>query len=357
MLMHNDTAHHPLNATLTIGSTTVDRGLLLAPMEDVTDPPFRRVCRRLGADIVYTEFISSEGLIRDAKRSRQKLTLYPDERPVAIQIFGGREEAMAESARIAETAGPEFIDINCGCWVKNVVQRNAGAALLKDLDGMRSVVKSVVDNTSLPVTVKTRLGWDRSSIRVVEVAKMLEDVGVKALALHCRTRDQGHEGIASWEYIPMVKEAVSIPVILNGDVKTPDDVLRAFSFGPDAVMIGRAAIGNPWLFRESRHLLETGERLAPPTIDERIGVGLEHLHNAIEYKGDRRGIIEFRKYWGGYLHGLPLASTVRKELVIMESVQEIENRLERFREEVERFQQEQAERKEAAVVESAESSA
>jgi tRNA-dihydrouridine synthase B len=319
------------------GTYDIERGLLLAPMEDVTDPSFRRVCRRLGADVVYTEFISSEGLIRDAKRSLRKLALYEDERPVAIQIFGGRPEAMAESARIAEAAGPDFIDINCGCWVKDVVARNAGAALLKDPPMMQQIVRSVVDATSLPVTVKTRLGWDRSSIVIAEVAQMLEDVGIKALAIHCRTRDQGHEGVASWEYIEQVKKVVKIPVILNGDVKTPQDVARAFETGADAVMIGRAAIANPWIFQEAKHYMATGELLAPQSLDERLRVALEHLQLSIDYKGDHYGLIEFRKYWGGYLHSLPLASAARRELVVMNSYEEIECRLDRYREEVDEF--------------------
>jgi tRNA-dihydrouridine synthase B len=326
-----------------IGNVEVTKGLLLAPMEDVTDPPFRRICKQLGVDVVYTEFISSEGLIRDARRSLQKLTLYDDERPVAIQIFGSREEAMSESARIAEAAGPDFIDINCGCWVKNVVARNAGAGLLRDLDGMRSVVKSVVDATSLPVTVKTRLGWDRNSIVITEAAQMLEDVGIAALAIHCRTRDQGHEGIASWEYIEQVRQVVKIPVIVNGDVKTPDDVRRAFETGADAVMIGRAAIANPWIFREAKHFLATGEHAAPPTLEERLEIALKHLAYSIEYKGDRYGIMEFRKYWGGYLHGMPLASAVRKELVVMNELETIHARIERYREEVDDFLRRQAE--------------
>ncbi len=327
---------------MNIGPLNIENGLLLAPMEDVTDPSFRRVCRRLGADIVYTEFISSEGLIRDAKRSMRKLKLYEDERPVAIQIFGGRDEAMAESGRIAEAAGPDFIDINCGCWVKDVVARNAGAALLKDPPAMQRIVKAVVDSTSLPVTVKTRLGWDRSTIVIAEVAQMLEDVGIKALAIHCRTRDQGHEGLTSWEYVEQVKRVVSIPVILNGDVKTPEDVKRAFETGADAVMIGRAAIGNPWIFQDSKHYLATGELPGPQTLEERVRVALEHLALSIEYKGDRYGVLEFRKFWGGYLHGLPLASHVRRDLVIMNEYEEIAGRIERYREEVEEFERQKA---------------
>jgi tRNA-dihydrouridine synthase B len=320
-----------------IGPIEVEQGLLLAPMEDVTDPPFRRICKQLGADIVYTEFISSEGLIRDARRSNQKLTLYDDERPVSIQIFGGDDGVMAEAARIAEAAGPDFIDINCGCWVKNVVARNAGAGLLRDLPAMERIARTVVDAVKLPVTLKTRLGWDRSSIRIVEVAQMVEQAGIQALAIHCRTRDQGHEGAASWEYIEQVKKAVSIPVILNGDVKSPQDVVRAFATGADAVMIGRAAIANPWIFGDAKRYMATGEIPEPQSLDERIRVALEHLRNSIEYKGDRYGIIEFRKYWGGYLHAMPLASTVRKELVVMNTLEEIERRINRYREEVDEF--------------------
>ncbi len=322
---------------LTIGTIQMERPLLLAPMEDVTDPPFRRICKRLGADIVYTEFISSEGLIRDARRSNQKLKLYDDERPVSIQIFGGNVDVMAEAARIAEAAGPDFLDINCGCWVKNVVARNAGAGLLRDLPAMEKIARTVVDAVSLPVTLKTRLGWDRSSIRIVEVAQMVEQAGIKALAIHCRTRDQGHEGVASWEYVEQVKRAVQIPVILNGDVKTPDDVRRAFETGADAVMIGRAAIANPWLFGDAKTYMATGELPAPRSFKERIDVALHHLEMSIDYKGDRYGIMEFRKYWGGYLHALPLASAVRKELVVMNDLEDIYARVERYREEVDEF--------------------
>jgi tRNA-dihydrouridine synthase B len=244
---------------------------------------------------------------------------------------------MGEAARIAEAAGPDFIDINCGCWVKNVVARNAGAGLLRDLPKMRQIVKNVVDAVSLPVTVKTRLGWDRQSIMIFDVARMLEDIGVQALAIHCRTRDQGHEGIASWEYVEQVKKIVSIPVILNGDVKTPEDVRRAFDTGADAVMIGRAAIANPWIFRDARHYLNTGSLPEPNTLDERIRVAMEHLTLSVESKGDRYGILEFRKYWGGYLHSMPLAGTVRKELVVINTIEEIQTRLDRYREEVDEF--------------------
>lgn len=324
-------------AKMKIGDIEIQNGLLLAPMEDVTDAPFRRVCKQFGADIVYTEFISSEGLVRDAKRSLHKLTVYEDERPIAIQIFGGRDEAMSKAAQMAEDARPDFIDINCGCWVKDVVARNAGAALLRDLPAMDKIVRCVVNSTKLPVTVKTRLGWDRNSIRILEVAQMLEQTGIAALAIHCRTRDQGHEGLVSWEYIEQIKNVISIPVILNGDVKTCYDVKRAFEVGADAVMIGRAAITNPWIFREAHHYLKTGEIHTPPTLLERIKVSLEHLRHNLEFKGDKYGILEIRKFWGGYLHGLPLASLVRKDIIVMETYDEIEARLMKYPQEVEDF--------------------
>lgn len=324
-------------AKLKIGKIEVANGLLLAPMEDVTDAPFRRVCKQFGADIVYTEFISSEGLIRDAKRSLQKLIVYEDERPISIQIFGGRDEVMGKAAELAEEANPDFIDINCGCWVKDVVARNAGAALLRDLPSMDKIVRSVVNATKLPVTVKTRLGWDRNSIVITDVAQMLEQAGIAALAIHCRTRDQGHEGEASWEYIEKVKNVVQIPIILNGDVKTPQDVKTAFECGADAVMIGRAAITNPWIFREAHHYLNTNNILPPPTLDERIEVSLQHLRHNLEFKGDKYGILELRKFWSGYLHGLPLAGVVRRDIVVMNTYEEIETRLRRYPEEVADF--------------------
>ncbi|MCS7302661.1 MAG: tRNA-dihydrouridine synthase family protein, partial [Candidatus Kapabacteria bacterium] len=243
-----------------IGHLDIEQGVLLAPMEDVTDSPFRRICRRYGADIVYTEFISSDGLVRNAPRSFQKLHITADEHPIAIQIFGGDIPTMVEAARIAADSNPDFLDINCGCWVKNVVARNAGAALLKDPPRMAAMARAIVQTVSLPVTVKTRLGWDRSSIVICDVARMLEDAGIAALAIHCRTRDMGHSGSADWSWIPRVKEVVSIPVILNGDVTSARDVVRAFrETGCDAVMIGRAAIGNPFIFRQAKTLLRTGQ--------------------------------------------------------------------------------------------------
>ncbi len=318
-----------------IGTVDVDQGILLAPMEDVTDLPFRMMCKRYGADIVYTEFISSEGLVRDARRSLEKLRLHPEERPVSIQIFGGNLDVMVEAAKMAEAAGPDFIDINFGCWVKNVVARNAGAALLKEPETMQALTAAIVKAVKLPVTVKTRLGWSRDSIVIVDVAKMLEDVGAAALTVHCRTRDMGHDGEADWTWIPRVKQAVNIPVILNGDVKTPQDVKRAFdTTGADAVMIGRAAIGHPFLFKKAKDYLRTGEEPAEVHHREKITTCLEHLRLELEYKSQRRAIHEFRKHYGGYLKGLPNNSLARQDVVRLETYSEIEERLMQFADEL-----------------------
>lgn len=311
-----------------IGTTSVDNGVLLAPMEDVTDLPFRVICKRYGADIVYTEFISSEGLVRDARRSLEKLRLADEEHPVSIQIFGGDINVMVDAAIRAAESGPDFIDINFGCWVKNVVARNAGAALLKDPPLMAKLTRAIVDAVQLPVTVKTRLGWSKDSIVITDVAQMMEDAGAAALTVHCRTRDMGHDGDADWTWIPKIKEVVSIPVILNGDVKSPEDAQRAFATtGADAVMIGRAAIGNPFIFRRARHLIDTGELLPAFSPRERINVCLEHLRLELESKPQKRAIHEFRKHYGGYLKGLPNNSPVRQVVVTSESYDEIAERM------------------------------
>ncbi len=317
------------DVAMTIGSLYIDNGVLLAPMEDISDSPFRRICRRYGADIVYTEFISSDGLVRNAPRSFQKLRIEPDEHPIAVQIFGGDIPTMVEAAQVAVESDPDFLDINCGCWVKNVVARNAGAALLKDPPQMVAMARAIIEAVDVPVTVKTRLGWDRSSIVICDVARMLEDAGVAALAIHCRTRDMGHSGSADWSWIPRVKEVVSIPVILNGDITSALDVKRAFEeTGCDAVMIGRAAIGNPFIFRQAQSLLQRGIVEPPPSPDERIAVCLEHLRLLIEYRGDeRRACIEFRKFYGGYLKSLPHAATVRRNLMMLDVYEMIEEYL------------------------------
>ena len=318
-----------------IGDIEVDQGILLAPMEDVTDLPFRMICKRYGADIVYTEFISSEGLVRDAVRSTEKLRLSDEERPVAIQIFGGNQDVMVEAAKRSEESNPNFIDINFGCWVKNVVARNAGAALLKEPKTMQAMTKAIVDAVDMPVTVKTRLGWSKDSIVIVEVAKMLEDVGAAALTVHCRTRDMGHDGDADWSWIPKIKEVVDIPVILNGDVKTPKDVKRAFeTTGADAVMIGRAAIGHPFLFKRAKEYMETGVEPLQVGHRERIETCLEHLRLELDYKQTRRAIHEFRKHYGGYLKGLRNNSHCRQDVVTYTEFEQIEDRLLSFADEL-----------------------
>ncbi|MFP4528765.1 MAG: tRNA dihydrouridine synthase DusB [Candidatus Kapaibacterium sp.] len=306
----------------------IERGLLLAPMEGITDLPFRIICRRLGADIVYSEFIASEALIRDAEKSKRKMEVVDSERPVAVQIFGSDPEVMARSAQMVEAAGADILDINFGCWVKKVVNNLAGAALLKDLDAMARITEACANAVSIPVTVKTRLGWDKQSIVIEDAARRIESAGARALAVHCRTRDMAMRGEADWSWIPRIKGAVSIPVILNGDVRTPEDAGRAFAeTGCDAVMIGRAAVGNPFLFKKARRYLETGEVPPPVTVRERIEVCLEHLRLTIEYKGFPRGMYEFRKHYSGYLRGLYDASAIRRKLVEMEDLAEIERTL------------------------------
>src|ERR1700745_1513442 len=257
-----------------------DFPLLLAPMEDVSDPPFRAVCKKHGADLMYTEFISSEGLIRDAMKSKKKLDIFDYEKPIGIQIFGGDEEAMAMSAKIVDAVNPDLLDINFGCPVKKVVSKGAGAAVLKDIDLMVRLTKACVNSTSLPVTVKTRLGWDDNNKNIVEVAERLQDVGIKALAIHGRTRSQLYKGEADWSLIAAVKNnpRINIPIFGNGDIDSPEKALEYKNrFGVDGIMIGRAAIGYPWIFREIKHYVETGAMPEPPTVEERVAVCKKHL--------------------------------------------------------------------------------
>ncbi len=299
-----------------VGKLNINKAVLLAPMEDVTDASFRLICRELGADIVYTEFVNSEGLIRASKKTHKKLEITKAERPVGIQIYGGAIESMIGAAKIAEKENPDILDINAGCWVKNVVGQGAGAGLLKDPLYMQQLVKEVVNSVQVPVTVKTRLGWDNNSIKILEVAKRLEDVGVEALTVHCRTRSMGHKGEADWSWIPRIKEVVNIPVILNGNVLTAYDVKRAFDeTGADGVMIARGAIGYPWIFTEAKELLLNGT--ISSIIDEEVKIKtcLKHLHLAIKIKGESRAVIEHRKFYSGYLKGLHNVSPVRNELM------------------------------------------
>lgn len=308
--------------------------ILLAPMEDVSEPPFRLVCKRKGADILYTEFISSEGLIRDAKKCREKLFFYEEERPLAIQIFGGVEDSMIEAAKISESANPDFIDINCGCWVKNVALRGAGAGLLKDLPRMRNIAESVLKNVNLPVTLKTRLGWDKDSIVIVEVAKIMEEIGIQALSVHCRLRGQGNKGEPDWTWVKRIKDAgVEIPIILNGGLKTPEDVKFVFDkYQSDAVMIGQGAMLNPFIFRQVKHFLATGEHEEDPSIEERVDTCLLHLRLCVELKGEGLGVKEFRKYYTGYFRNLRNINGFRIGLMKLEKLAPVEEKLLWFRE-------------------------
>ena len=308
--------------------------LLLAPMEDVSDPPFRFVCKQNGVDMMYTEFISSEGLIRDAAKSRQKLDIFEYERPIGIQIFGSDIEHMRQSAEICTAAQPNLIDINYGCPVKNVACRGAGASLLQDIDKMVAMTKAVVDATHLPVTVKTRLGWDDNTKNVYEVAERLQDIGIKALAIHGRTRAQMYKGQADWSMIKDVKRnpRIKIPIFGNGDV---DSVEKAAAwrqeYEVDGIMIGRASIGYPWIFREIKHFFNTGERLDGPTVSERVDVCNTHLVKSIEWKGDKTGVFEMRRHYANYFKGIPNFKEYRMKLVSLQDVNEIQGVLEEIR--------------------------
>lgn len=295
-------------------------------MEDVSDPPFRAVCKDGGADLMYTEFISSEGLIRDAIKSRKKLDIFEEERPVGIQIFGGDEESLGLAAKIVEVTGPDLLDINFGCPVKKVALKGAGAGVLRDIDLMVRLTDSVVRSTNLPVTVKTRLGWDDQTRNIEEVAERLQDVGIQALAIHGRTRTQMYKGEADWTLIGKVKNnpRIKIPIFGNGDIDSPEKA-KAYQnrYGVDGIMIGRAAIGYPWIFNEIKHFLKTGEHLAAPSLEDRVAVCRKHLNRSIEWKNPIVGINEMRRHYSNYLKGLPNIKEYRNKLVTLKTEEEI----------------------------------
>ena len=292
--------------------------LLLAPMEDVSDPPFRALCKEHGADMMYTEFISSEGLIRDAAKSRQKLDIYEKERPIGIQIFGSEIESMRRAAEISAASGPDVLDINYGCPVKKVACKGAGAGILQDIPKMVSMTKEIVEAVDLPVTVKTRLGWDDSTKYIVEVAERLQDVGIQAISIHGRTRAQMYKGAADWSLIRAVREnpRMHIPVFGNGDIDTPEKALTyRKEFGVDGIMIGRASIGNPWIFNQIKHFFATGEHLPPPSISDLVEAARQHLNQSLAWKGPRLGVVEMRRHYANYFRGLPHFKEHRLTLV------------------------------------------
>src|ERR1044072_4176032 len=304
-----------------------DCPFILAAMEDVSDPPYRVVCKANGADLVFTEFISSEGLIRDAIRCRRKLDIFDEERPTGIQLFGGDEARLALAAKIVDVTQPELLDINFGCPVKGIVAQGAGSVVLRDINLMVRLTDACVKSTSLPVTVKTRLGWDDDSRNIEEVAERLQDVGIQALTIHGRTRTQMYKGNADWTLIGKVKSnpRIQIPIFGNGDICTPEQALAARAkYGVDGIMIGRAAIGYPWIFNEIKHFMRTGEHLPPPTVLERVRVCKKNLHHSVAWKGDVVGILEMRRHYTNYLKGLPHIKEFRLQLVICKTLAEIE---------------------------------
>lgn len=305
-----------------------DFPLLLAPMEDVSDPPFRALCKEQGADVVYTEFISSEGLIREAAKSTMKLDIYEKERPVGIQIFGANLDSMLRSVEIVEASKPDIIDINFGCPVKKVVSKGAGAGILKDIDLMVKLTEAMVKHTHLPITVKTRLGWDHDSIRIVEVAERLQDVGCKAIAIHGRTRAQMYKGHANWGPIAEVKNnsRMHIPVFGNGDVDSPERAVEMRDqYGLDGAMIGRATIGNPWFFKQVKHYIATGTHLPPITLEERVDAARRHLQMAIDWKGEKLGVFETRRHYTNYFKGIPDFKPYRTKMVTSDDSKDVFN--------------------------------
>ncbi len=312
-----------------------DFPLLLAPMEDVSDPPFRSVCKENGADLMFTEFISSEGLIRDAEKSIQKLDIYDSERPIGIQIFGDKIESMKKAASISEAANPEIIDINYGCPVKKIACKGAGAGILLDINKMQKMTSEIVKQVQKPVTVKTRLGWDDKSIKIVEVAERLQDVGIQALTIHGRTRKQMYKGEANWEYIAEVKNnpRINIPIFGNGDINSPEKAKKYKNkYGVDGIMIGRSAIGNPWIFNKIKTYIKENKHIKNPSLNDRIETVKKHLDFSIKWKGERLGLVEMRRHYTNYFRGMDNFKKHRMKLILstsknftLETLHEISN--------------------------------
>ncbi|MEA1887618.1 MAG: tRNA dihydrouridine synthase DusB [Bacteroidota bacterium] len=320
---------------MNIGDTDLGyRPLLLAPMEDITDPSFRSICKHYGADLMYTEFVSSDGLIRDGVKSVRKLDINDSERPIGIQIYGHIPESMVEAARIAESVRPELIDINFGCPVKKIAKRGAGSGMMKNVPLMVEITDAIVKAVNLPVTVKTRLGWDEDSKNIVEIAERLQDVGIAAITIHGRTRSQMYRGDADWRLIGEVKKnpRMTIPVIGNGDIDGPERALYAFErYGVDGIMIGRATVGRPWIFKEIKHYLRTGDLLPEPTLDEKVDLAILHIRKSIEHKEGKRAIYEMRRHLSNYFKGLPHFKETRLKLLTTLDIDEIFKLLEYIR--------------------------
>lgn len=311
-----------------IGSLKINHPLCLAPMQDVTDQAFRLICKKSGADIVYTEFTSSEAIIRNVPRAIRKIKITDAERPIGIQIVGNNIPALTEAVRISDKFKPDIIDINCGCWTKRHALRGEGAGLLKDIPLLERIIKALVKATKTPITVKTRLGWDKNDIVILDLAQMVEQSGAKALTVHCRTRTQKYKGKADWSWLTKIKKKISIPLIGNGDVVSVEDVQAMFSTGCDGVMIGRAAVSNPWIFQQAKHFMKTAENMPPPALPEKIKLCIEHLKLSVKYRGETEGVIVFRKFYSGYLRGFSGVAKLRGELMLFKQTAPIIKKLE-----------------------------
>ncbi len=319
-----------MKANMLLGKYKIDNPICLAPMEDVADRPFRLLCKEMGVDVLYTEFANCEAVIRNVSREVDKMTVTDAERPMGVQIYGSNVDALERAAAMAEAAGVDFVDFNAGCWVRKIANRGDGAGLLRDLPRFRAAVAATQRGTGLPVTVKTRLGWDEDSIVALDVARMLEELGVQALTMHCRTRVQGYTGRADWSWLPRIREVSNIPLIANGDIATGEDAVACFEAGCAGVMIGRAAMQRPWIFREMKHYLRTGETLPDPELRDRVELCIRHLRAHVAFRGMPRGIYSFRRFYGGYLKSARNIAHLRRDLMAYTDVEQVVERLRQF---------------------------